>query len=371
MLNRRELIAKKKLFIRKLRDKNLTDDERRKISFSLMNITSILTENDNLLNIKLYNYIDKMLFGTLTILNGNHLQDIYDEIPIDYDIKLDDDYLYYLYQLLDNIKGNDNGFSYDEFKYTNPSDEQIVGLSKIFYSDLGNENIKELANKIFSDSSHYGFTDLFSNESRGSLGVTAYDLVYNKPYSSIVRTGNISSFLSFNHEIMHEIDFYASQYQINDNYSYFVEIPTFTIDFLFMDYLEDMGFDKEQVNALRRYKQGIQFTRVNTLFNNCKDKLNYLGIKEVNKSNANILNKIFTEYFIKKLLIEESYIIAYGLYKQIKDDKEKGLNNLYKLIKYQIPNNKLPDFSFIGLPRERILELSKEIINQDIIRKHK
>ena len=371
MLNRKELIAKKRFFVKKLRDRNLTDEERRKIGYSLMYITSILTENENLLNVRLYNFIDKMLFGELSILRSNHIQDIYEEMPVDYDIKLDDDYYYYLYQILNNIKGNDNGFSNDEYKVTYPSDEQIVEVSKIFYNDLGNEKINELAKRIFSDSSHYGFTDLFSRLCRYSMAITVYDLVFNKPYISVVRTNDISSFMSFNHEVMHGIDFYASQYQINDNYSYFVEIPTFTIDFLFMDFLDDMGFDKDQVNALRRHKQGIDFNRVNTLYNTITDRLKDLGIKEVNENNKFMLKKVFTERLIKNTLHEESYVIAYGLYKQIKEDKEKGLDNLYKLIKYQIPNGQLPDFSFIGFPKERILDLSKELANQEIICKHK
>ena len=63
---------------------------------------------------------------------------------------------------------------------------------------------------------------------------------------------------------------------------------------------------------------------------------------------------------LKRLLELESGIIAYGIYRQIEENFEQGLNTLKTFMKTTLPKDKKPDFSNIGLTEEKILNLSKE-----------
>ena len=64
---------------------------------------------------------------------------------------------------------------------------------------------------------------------------------------------------------------------------------------------------------------------------------------------------------IKQLLELESGVISYGLYTQIQTNKEQGLSNLKSFMKTIIPKTKTPNFSFINLDNQAIMDLSKQI----------
>ena len=57
----------------------------------------------------------------------------------------------------------------------------------------------------------------------------------------------------------------------------------------------------------------------------------------------------------------QSGIIAFGLSQQMNYDKELGINNLKQFMKNDIPKQQTPDFSFIGLSNETLLQLSQQM----------
>ena len=66
----------------------------------------------------------------------------------------------------------------------------------------------------------------------------------------------------------------------------------------------------------------------------------------------------------KNLLEVQSCLIARSLYAQIKNNKEFGIANLKRFMKTNIPINQVPDFSYIGVSRQELLNTSKEIGNE-------
>ena len=66
----------------------------------------------------------------------------------------------------------------------------------------------------------------------------------------------------------------------------------------------------------------------------------------------------------KNLLEVQSCLIARSLYAQIKDSKEFGIANLKQFMQTNIPINKVPDFSYIGISNQDLLNTSKEIGNE-------
>ena len=83
--------------------------------------------------------------------------------------------------------------------------------------------------------------------------------------------------------------------------------------------------------------------------------------KKYNDSTISDIKEILNPQLIKQLLELESGVISYGLYTQMGIDKEQGLSNLKSFMKNIIPKTETPDFSFINLDNQTIMDLSKQI----------
>ena len=375
MLNKEEIKQKKKDIINMLKKNNNPQEESR-LRQTLISLMRLETENEDLVNVKLNKTIDKVLGGSLSLRKAKKREDIKREIPIKLESIMDDYYFLYLVQLATNIKKMKVFYKGDnrELKSLKLTDEEKVKLSKEFYKKLGSPIINELAQKVLNDSSHYGFTDEFSYFLNGrSYGITIFDYVFNKPYTTVRRLNTIMGCQAFNHEIMHCIDFYVAPSYHDSVYYGFDEIPTYTIDYLFQDFLESKGFNPIEVDALRRQKQ------------NYMGKISDEIVKEIAEiiaptpkphvitlENASAIRRIMDPYILDKMIHLEASIIAYGIYKIILVDKEKGLEILQEIMKNKPPRGKIPDFSFVGFDRRTIVDLSETLGkqgNEEIINK--
>ena len=65
---------------------------------------------------------------------------------------------------------------------------------------------------------------------------------------------NLFDFQVLNHEVMHGVDFYMQKKLPSENYYGFHEVPTYTIDYLFIDYLESKELDSNEIQKLRMKK---------------------------------------------------------------------------------------------------------------------
>ena len=149
------------------------------------------------------------------------------------------------------------------------------------------------------------------------------------------------------------------------NYFGFHEVPTYTIDYLFLDFMEEIGFDSAEVDILKRkkmeYLSGLaQITLLQIKNQLIKNK----GFKASINPNIENIKEILTPQILKQLLEIEAGLISYGLKLQIDEDKEKGLSNLVLFMNSEIPNNSRPNFSMFGLSDDTLLKLSQEYKTQ-------
>ncbi len=374
MLDRREIIKKKNYFVRKLLMNNNSEEEKVALKHSLGSMIQLLKGNEELCNVRLYNLIDEKAFSLLSLTKGIKQAIILGKLINPSIIDLDDDYLLYLLQLTTNVRRMYAGESTITFDSVNVPDEDVVELSKEFYNNLGNEEITSFANKIFNDPSHYGFSGEFSrfytSEYHKIYGVTVLDRIFDKAYISVLRINNIFEYQVFSHEVMHAINYYIKKYSPIDVYQLYVEVASLTIDHLYSDFLEEKGFDYDEVRKLRKQNQLQAYRKAQNVFDDISLRLiretgsfayGMFGLSLAGVEDLDIIRKVLTNPIIKQLFFVESHVIAYGLYKQILEDREKGLENLCKLMKEKVPNDKMPDFSFIGLDRRKLIELSKEM----------
>ena len=348
MLNKKEIKEKKKYIINRLKC-SISDYEEKKLRYTLSVLMELELRSDNLKNIRLYN-LTGVLFGNYTFIKDNKkLSSIVKPLGTPFITVLDREYLEFILKLAYNTSKVIVNHSNDEFIYEEVEDEDVEETVRNFYNEIGNNDIKEKANKILDDPTHYGFTDTVSLYKSGSYGVTAYDLVFEKPYISVMRTESLMEYQAFSHEVMHGIDFYILPTVPNDNYYGFDEVPSYASDYLFIDYLEERGFNPKQVDLLRRKKLGYVVDTAHYILDRLDLRL-FDG------------EKIRLDWRLVRDLLEfESCIIAKGLYEQIKENKEEGLANLVKFMSNPLIREKTPDFSFIKLPNEELLKISNNM----------
>lgn len=364
MLNKRELEEKKKYILERLKGNNFETEEIN-LKSTLASIIVLEQENEKLSHVRLYNFLNTVSKGKLVLKRNNDLKDKYIDIVSKLQSPIDNDYLSFLLKLAENVSKMEIEYDEDQVELNSLklNDEKKIELSKIFFNELKNETIKNTAHKVLSDSSHYGFTNHFSKESESIYGITVYDTVFNKPYITTQRLGNIMGLQAFNHEIMHGIDFYIGKRRFGEGYYGFHETPTYTIDYLYLDFLEKMRFDKNQVDALRRKKlQYASSLAKYEILGKIRTKLIHtVGIKDYKNASIEDIRNIIDDDLLKNLLELESCVIAHGLYQEIRNNERNGLSNLETVMSTLLPRNKIPDFSFIGFKQEKILEISKNM----------
>lgn len=359
MWDTKEINTKKRYVIKRLN--NCNDIKEKKIlELSLISYLYMLDNTANLKNTKFYYIIDKLLNNKLTIKRDNLVTGIVNNLFFKNEI-LDNNYLEFLLTICDNITDQKCNNESKGLSYININLNNMLKTTLDFFKSLEDKEILEKAKKIMNDKSCFNIVnnDLTTASGMKYLGMTIYDYMFNKPYICINSQNNLYDYQTVNHEIMHGIDFLMNKKTPMNNYYGFHEIPTYTIDYLFLEYLISNNFNKEEVEILKKNKNDyLRYLAAITKIE-IKDKLVRNNIKGYKVEN---IKEILTTDLIKQLLELESSVISYALYNQIKLDKEYGINNLKRLIKTNIPQSKTPDFNFIGLDQEEILQLSKTMI---------
>ena len=200
---------------------------------------------------------------------------------------------------------------------------------------------------------------IYSNDIKELAGLMVGDYYINKPYIYCIINNNLFTYQVFNHEIMHGIDFYMNPKFKNSIFGGFTEILTYTIDYLFLDFLEENNYNRNDIDALRRKKYDyIQKIATDTILEIeylLKSKYESDNISTTSCRNiySTISNKIYNTLFELA-----SCVIAEGLYRQILVNKKQGLMNLKEIVKHEFLNDMPPDFSFINLDNDKLLQIS-------------
>lgn len=357
-------IREKKKYVEQ-RLKTCSDSvEKEKLELSLLAYYYLISNSGTIRYTKFYNFMDKISGNKFSLVRENKYAKmenriVFGEMPI-----LDSNYINFLIQLLLNITNQKSLESLSETKLEKliiPS-ESLKEISKSFYRQFGDNEICTNAMKLLDDDDALNFT---SNIRRGYTdfgGITVYDYIFKKAYCNVAQQSNYFDLQATNHEVMHGVDFYFKPKLESEIYHGFHEIPTYTIDYFFIDYLEQIGLKKEEVQKLRMQKEYYLYYLANSALLDIRLKTTLL-MKKI-KDGIDVSDEvmgIITPEILTKILEVESGIIAFGLYKQIMEDREKGIANLKEILKNGVAKNQIPNFSHIGLPNNQLLSLSTEL----------
>ncbi len=359
MWNLKDINSKKTYITERL--KNCSNPkEKEMLELSLICYLSLLDNSGTLRYTGFYNTMDKI---TQNRFSERREQDSA-QLEMDLFFKnapvIDDEYLQFLLNISNNILKTPPVDFYEENITTFETDyESILNVSHNFYRDLGDQEILRKAEKILNDESSINVSKIARRGMADCSGLTFNDYFFGKSYINLTKKNNLFDYQVLNHEVMHGVDFYMRDKVPSENYYGFHEVPTYTIDYLFIDYLEAKGMDINEVQKLRMQKDNYLQELAKLTQAQIKGAL--IRNKKYNDSTISSIKEVLNPQLTKQLLELESGVISYGLYTQIQKNKEQGLSNLKSFMKTIIPKTKTPNFSFINLDNQTIMNLSKQI----------
>ena len=373
MWNLKDINSKKSYIAERL--KNCSNPkEKEMLELSLICYLSLLDNSGTLRYTGFYNTMDKI---TQNRFSERREQDSA-QLEMDLFFKnapvIDDEYLKFLLNISNNIsKTPPVDFDEENITTFETDYESILNVSHNFYRDLGDQEILKKAEKILNDEFSINVSKIARRGMAECSGLTFNDYFFGKSYINLTKKNNLFDYQVLNHEVMHGVDFYMQDKVPSENYYGFHEVPTYTIDYLFIDYLEAKGMDINEVQKLRMQKDNYLQELAKLTQVQIKGAL--IRNKKYNDSTISSIKEVLNPQLIKQLLELESGVISYGLYTQIQTNKEQGLNNLKSFMKTIIPKTKTPNFSFINLDNQAIMDLSKQIgaysMSNDINKKEK
>ncbi len=359
MWNLKDINSKKTYITERL--KNCSNPkEKEMLELSLICYFSLLDNSGTLRYTGFYNTMDKI---TQNKFSERREQDSA-QLEMDLFFKnapvIDDEYLQFLLNISNNIlKTPPVDFDEENITTFETDYESILNVSHNFYRDLGDQEILKKAEKILNDESSINVSKIARRGMTDCSGLTFNDYFFGKSYINLTKKNNLFDYQVLNHEVMHGVDFYMQDKVPSENYYGFHEVPTYTIDYLFIDYLEAKGMDINEVQKLRMQKDNYLQELAKLTQVQIKGAL--IRNKKYNDSTISTIKEVLNPQLTKQLLELESGVISYGLYTQIQKNKEQGLSNLKSFMKTIIPKTKTPNFSFINLDNQTIMDLSKQI----------
>lgn len=359
MWNLKDINSKKTYITERL--KNCSNPkEKEMLELSLICYLSLLDNSGTLRYTGFYNTMDKI---TQNRFSERREQDSA-QLEMDLFFKnapvIDDEYLQFLLNISNNIlKTPPVDFDEENITTFETDYESILNVSHNFYRDLGDQEILKKAEKILNDESSINVSKIARRGMADCSGLTFNDYFFGKSYINLTKKNNLFDYQVLNHEVMHGVDFYMQDKVPSENYYGFHEVPTYTIDYLFIDYLEAKGMDINEVQKLRMQKDNYLQELAKLTQAQIKGAL--IRNKKYNDSTISSIKEVLNPQLTKQLLELESGVISYGLYNKIQKNKEQGLSNLKSFMKTIIPKTKIPNFSFINLDNQMIMDLSKQI----------
>lgn len=359
MWNLKDINSKKTYITERL--KNCSNPkEKEMLELSLICYLSLLDNSGTLRYTGFYNTMDKI---TQNRFSERREQDSA-QLEMDLFFKnapvIDDEYLQFLLNISNNIlKTPPVDFDEENITTFETDYESILNVSHNFYRDLGDQEILKKAEKILNDESSINVSKIVRRGMADCSGLTFNDYFFGKSYINLTKKNNLFDYQVLNHEVMHGVDFYMRDKVPSENYYGFHEVPTYTIDYLFIDYLEAKDMDINEVQKLRMQKDNYLQELAKLTQVQIKGAL--IRNKKYNDSTISSIKEVLNPQLTKQLLELESGVISYGLYTQIQKNKEQGLSNLKSFMKTIIPKTKTPNFSFINLDNQTIMDLSKQI----------
>lgn len=253
----------------------------------------------------------------------------------------------YLYQQLDldyvnallNILAEKYSFSIPTVDIDN---QEIINLTKQFYFENFTGSILQEAIHLLEES-YILFLESNSSEFPIPIYGRSYqDYYYEDVYSFIQRWHNMSDYSSLPHEIFHGVHF-----KLNPDTVFSImetkEIGALMIGFLYYNFLTENFI--QDGNILKIIEMMSASNQATILKKNL---------------DSNLSNFYIVNFFLKI----EAILVGYGMAREYSINREQGNQKLLKYIYHLFSTTSLPDYSFLGYSKDKILEVANRFVQE-------
>ena len=321
--------------------------EKQKIVFSLYDLFNALNNSGTIRYTGFYNLLDYLkvpIVLSRDIRYGELSKSYYES----YQALNDDGYVSFLKALAENLTGIE--MENEETLAAMPmNDTYLIDGAKAFFETIEDEEIRSHALSILNDPKHLNFVRLIRKGSQAYGGLTFHDFIHHNVYCSVQRDDTLFDFVTLTHEVMHGVDFLMNSSVVHSYANGFEELPTYVVDYLTCDFLEEQGFPLEEIEKLRHNE--FSFVR----------DLAFLTLDGLSKERSTSSQNRFPLSVERQALELETCVLAYGLYQQIKENPKEGYDHLKQWIRSNTSRLVRPDFSSLGLSDEKLLTLSTQM----------
>ena len=356
-------ITQKMEYVKERLKNSVSETERFSLNTALITYIMMLQRSGNI-RVKIYNFLNE--FSTLKLKHEIEYKEAIDFrlLYLDTD-EIDEEYLAFLIELAE-IMNFEIKLDYQEFQKMDFSPEELISIStKLYQKYFDNDEIMQLLYKIYDKNKNYVNFSGIKRDKRVAkeYGACFADHIFDESYVTLNGENNLLDAVILSHETMHGIEFYMNPRKEDKEYQGFHETASYTMNNLSHDFLEENGFNSEEINQMRIMDMCMLTSSARHILASTKERL----IREnkmqdsSNEIKASDAEEYIMPFDILTFLEIQSRVMAYKLYSDIKLNKEKGINNLKKFMKMKLPKDKTPDFSSVGLSRKEILEEARTL----------
>jgi len=356
-------ITEKIKYVKERLKSSVSEAERFSLSTALITYVMMLQRSGDI-RVKIYNFFNE--FSTLKLKREMEYKEAIDFRLLYFDAdKIDEEYLAFLIELAE-IMNFEIKLDYQDFQKMDFSPEELISIStKLYQKYFDNDEIMKFFYKIYDkDKNYVNFSGIKSNKRVAKeYGACFADHIFDESYVTINGENNLLDAVILSHETMHGIEFYVNPRKEDREYQGFHETTSYTMNNLSHDFLEENGFNSEEINQMRIMDMYMLTRSACCILALTKERL--IRENKMQDSDTEIKASDAEEYImpfdILSFLEIQSRVMAYKLYSDIKLNKEDGISNLKQFMKMKLPKDIIPDFSSIGLSREEILKQAKKI----------
>lgn len=224
----------------------------------------------------------------------------------------------------------------------NIDNQVLIDYTKQFYLQFFSDTILQEAINLLENSNLLFLERNVSDSATLIRGRSYMDPYYKTVYSVIQRQYDITDYGSLAHEILHGIHFLLNPNIIN-SISEVKEVGSNMIEFLYYDFLSK-----------------------NSNFNSSNlKKIYFMSIaNEATILKRNLNENCFGFDINNSFLLLEAKIVGYGMAKEYLLDPKQGKKQLQKYMYHDFLSSYVPDYSFFGYSKEKILKIAGELIKE-------
>ena len=254
------------------------------------------------------------------------------------------------------------GIQADDFQSLKYDEKFIKSMVLDFLDSFKDKELAEYA-RVFTKEYNAGYAVTHLKEKEN---------VYYKMYPDYFRghslylvqgTNTLLDYFFANHEIMECIALGMHAKEPWNNHVELASVPANTMDYLFIDYLKERFSDNpeqlEEIEKLKVWKNNQVTEKADAFLEHQRSIEEELACEDFSferiYENMCALNRAFTSIL--------SEVLGYAIYDKWKKNSKKGLELFKAYICTDFPLEEEPDFAFLGLSDENLMEYALQFRN--------